>query len=380
MKTITKKILHYFLLAATLVGIPLVCCILGGKDDTLALVRDIAPVTEDWGSRPGRLWNCKCPFSWWAFLGLIVFVIVCLRPFVSRVVRNVRKGGLVPAASTGRFPVWGWIGLFVMSVGWILSWTRFAWFAPCQRYPFFPLWIGFIVVVNALCMKRSGHSLLTDHPRLYLLSFPASSAFWWFFEYLNRYVWNWYYVGVPGISATEYVIFATLCFSTVLPAVTVIAAWLGTFPLFSDEAFAAMMRVNLRSPGAVTVMAVLSLVGLVGIVFIPQFAYPLLWISPLMVFVLLQLLLGEPCSLDGLATGNWSLVLRFAVASLICGLAWETWNFYSLAKWIYAVPYVHRFQVWEMPILGFAGYLPFGMECAAVAGWISAKLIGSNTH
>ena len=54
---------------------------------------------------------------------------------------------------------------------------------------------------------------------------------------------------------------------------------------------------------------------------------------------------------------------------------WETWNYYSMAKWIYAVPYVHRFQVWEMPLLGFGGYLPFGMECAAVAAWISPKLI-----
>ena len=51
-------------------------------------------------------------------------------------------------------------------------------------------------------------------------------------------------------------------------------------------------------------------------------------------------------------------------------------HYLLLAKWIYAVPYVHRFQVWEMPLLGFGGYLPFGMECAAVAAWISPKLIG----
>jgi len=360
-----------------LVGIPLVCCILVGKDDTLALVREIAPVTEDWRTKPDRLWNCKCPFSWWAFATMLAFVVVCMRPFAVRLVRNLK---LLPPGGKprdGRFPGWGWIGLGVMAVGWILSWTRFSWFAPCQRYPFVPLWFGFIVVMNALCERRSGHSLLTDHPIPYLLLFPASSAFWWFFEYLNRYVWNWYYVGVPGISATEYVIFATLCFSTVLPAVTAIAAWLGTFRIFSDDAFADMMRVNLRSPVAIAVMAALSVIGLTGIVIVPQFAYPLLWISPLMVFVIVQLFLKEPCSLDGLASGNWSLVIRFATAAFICGLVWETWNFYSMAKWIYAVPYVHRFQIWEMPILGFAGYLPFGMECAAVAGWISPKLIDS---
>ena len=49
--------------------------------------------------------------------------------------------------------------------------------------------------------------------------FPASAAFWWFFEYLNRYVWNWYYHGVGVMGAGEYAFFATCSFATVLPAV-----------------------------------------------------------------------------------------------------------------------------------------------------------------
>jgi hypothetical protein len=34
---------------------------------------------------------------------------------------------------------------------------------------------------------------------------------------------------------------------------------------------------------------------------------------------------------------------------------------------VYDVPYVGRFHIFEMPLLGFAGYGPFGWECAAVA-------------
>ena len=374
MGMLQKRIVHYALLALTLAGIPLACCILGGKTETLELVGEIAPVTEDWGTMPDRLWNCRRPFSWWGFLGLVVLVSVCVRPFIRRLVRNVRAG-VRSSCRRHPFPAWGWGGCAMMAVGWWLSWTRFEWFAPCQRYPFIPLWLGFIVLMNALCVRRSGRSLLTDHPRLYLLTFPVSSAFWWFFEYLNRYVWNWYYVGVPGIGAVEYVVFATLCFSTVLPAVTAIAAWLGTFGHFSETAYADMGRVNLRGPVSCATMSALAATGLVGIVFAPQYAFPLLWISPLMVFVLVQILLREPCVLDDLAVGNWSLVFRFAVAALLCGIAWETWNYYSLAKWIYAVPYVHRFQIWEMPIIGFCGYLPFGMECAAVAAWLSPVLV-----
>jgi len=41
------------------------------------------------------------------------------------------------------------------------------------------------------------------------------------------------------------------------------------------------------------------------------------------------------------------------------------WNYFSLAHWKYSIPFVQRFEVFEMPALGYAGYLPFGLECAA---------------
>jgi hypothetical protein len=53
------------------------------------------------------------------------------------------------------------------------------------------------------------------------------------------------------------------------------------------------------------------------------------------------------------------------LAALVCGGLWEMWNYFSLAQWKYSIPFVQRFEVFEMPALGYAGYLPFGLECAA---------------
>ena len=55
------------------------------------------------------------------------------------------------------------------------------------------------------------------------------------------------------------------------------------------------------------------------------------------------------------------------MASLLCGLFWELWNLRSLAHWSYAIPFVDRFHLFAMPLLGYAGYVPFGLECLVVA-------------
>jgi hypothetical protein len=56
-----------------------------------------------------------------------------------------------------------------------------------------------------------------------------------------------------------------------------------------------------------------------------------------------------------------------ALAALFCGFFWELWNVGSLAHWQYSIPFVQRFHLFEMPLLGYAGYLPFGLACLAAA-------------
>ena len=58
-------------------------------------------------------------------------------------------------------------------------------------------------------------------------------------------------------------------------------------------------------------------------------------------------------------------IILFAplVGALICGFFWEMWNYFSLARWTYTIPFVQRFHLFEMPILGYGGYLPFGLAC-----------------
>ena len=370
-----KRILHYLILAVTLLGLPAFFAWVGGSDEIWEGVKSFPPRTEDWGFHPEKLWNHRHPFCWPWFLVYAGFTFACMFPLVRRAVRAVAAQAR-PRAVSGVFPWWGWLGVVLIVVFWYLSWNRFEWARDIQPHiSYMPLWAGYILVMNGLCERRRGASPLTQHPLSYLATFPASSLFWWFFEYLNRYTWNWWYQGIGHMGAGEYTLYATICFSSVLPAVVATAAWLHTFAAFQDDGFKGMLKVDFRSWPVVSVLLGIAALGLGGLVFFPQYSCPLLWMSPLAVFLLVQTLLREESAFDCLGKGNWAMPWRFAVAALICGLVWEPWNWGAIAKWIYSVPYVQRWQIWEMPLIGFAGYLPFGLECAAVSAWILPALV-----
>jgi hypothetical protein len=312
-------------------------------------------------------------FSWTVFWAMAGFVVGAVAPFVWRFVQR-GKGGRSPRH---HFPAWGWAVVVWLAASWALAWTRFSWLEPFQSHTFTPLWVGYIGVVNALTVRRAGSSLLTRDPMRFCMLFPLSALFWWFFEYLNRFVGNWRYVGIEDFGPVEYAFFATLAFSTVLPAVVSTAEYLGTFQRL-DAAFASWFPVRLPRPKlAAALVLVITTLSLTGLAVFREYLYPLLWISPLLVIVSIQALSGRATVLTPLASGDWHGVVNYAIAALLCGFFWEMWNYGSLSHWEYSIAYVDRFRIFEMPLLGYAGYLPFGIECAAIAALVLSPSVGA---
>jgi hypothetical protein len=354
---IMKGILKIAVLGVMLLGLPLA-----------GVVADQLPVSRYFEFPPRTLYVDHAPFSWKAFISCSLFILAVICPFALHGLRN-RPHPSFKSPPAKHFPWWGWCGVLLGFAAWILAWSRFPWFSPWQAHTFTPLWIGYILTVNGLTYRRAGTCLLLQRPLSFLLLFPASAGFWWFFEYLNRFVQNWAYTGVsfgPG----GYFLYATLSFSTVLPAVTGTREWLLSFTWW-NETYERFMPTQISSPRLLAAgVLVVSGAGLFLLGVYPNHLFALLWISPLLILVSLQALLGEQHIFSPLAKGDWRFVLASALAALLCGLFWEMWNFCSLAKWTYHVPFVQRFHLFEMPILGYAGYLPFGLECSVVADMV----------
>jgi hypothetical protein len=370
-----------------LVGLPLVGVAI--KGDPASVYLEFPPLTDH---------VTHAPFSWIAFCAFAAGITAALLPFVVRAIwtrirhqvplssvplarRSSCAAGACngdghsafPAPSSPYFPLWGWAALLFGVAAWVLAWNRFAWFEPYQRFTFSPLWFAYIGVVNALTFRRTGRCLLTSRPRYMVGLFLASAVFWWYFEYLNRFVQNWYYVNCEGLSPLQYFIFATLPFSTVLPAVMSTGELLASFPCLAAR-FTDFAPINPSRPRVAAIITIAAAAaGLALLAVWPSFLFPLLWLSPLLVLTSLDTIAGRPTILDAVRRGNWTHIVTFALAALICGFFWEMWNFWSMAKWIYAVPFVQAFHIFEMPILGYAGYLPFGIECATIAERVAAS-------
>ena len=350
-----RFLLKFFILAAMLLGLPLIGALVAGY-----------PIVRYLEFPPQTRYVQHAPFSWPAFL-VIVFVIAAgLLPPVIKGIQSYRKPPLpIESSQSNLFAWWGWIGIATGMIAWFLAWTRFAWFAEFQPHTFSPLWFSYILVVNAFCLRRTGRSLMTDRPGFFLLLFPASAAFWWFFEYLNRFVQNWHYVGAT-FSPWAYFWYATLPFSTVLPAVLSTRQYL-LGANWINRCFVQTRPIKLSHPVPVAAgLLLLSALALSGIGVRPNYLFPFIWVSPLLIIICLQTLMKERHIFSQMAAGDWRGAVAAMLAAIICGGFWEMWNYFSLAKWEYSIPLVQRFHIFEMPLLGYAGYLPFGLECAVI--------------
>lgn len=259
-----------------------------------------------------------------------------------------------------RFAPQGWLGLFLLAVCWPLNWVL-----PGMRtaYLFFPLWLGYILVVDALVCRRAGASLWTRSWKGFVLLFILSAPSWWLFEIINRRTGNWEYLGAGTFTPVEYHVLCTLSFSTVMPAVFETAELVRTFRWV--KLFPAGARIP-DSPHVNLRMLFIGLVMLALTLLWPKCFYPLVWISLVLILEPVNRWLGRRHFLEWLQHGDWRPVISLSLGALICGFFWEMWNYWSWPQWIYHTPGAQFLHVFAMPLLGYGGYIPFALELFAL--------------
>lgn len=254
------------------------------------------------------------------------------------------------------FPLHGWIGLLLCGLFWGLNWglegLRTHW-------AFWPLWFGFILTMDALCYRRKKDSLLSRNWPFFIVLFVLSSPLWWLFEWLNQFTAYWEYHPRESFSDLEFFLWSSLNFSVVIPGMFVAAEWVGSFRWINT--FKGRFRVG-GSHWVQVLFFIFGLLMLACVFLYPEYAPAFLWMSLYFLLDPLNLWLGYKSLLSETAQGDWRTVMALWIGSLICGFFWELWNYYAWPKWVYHLPFAEFWYVFEMPLLGYLGYLPFSLE------------------
>ncbi len=268
------------------------------------------------------------------------------------------EAGLTSRA--GGWPAHGWLGLALVITFWILNWSLSG---LRTQWGFFPLWLGYCLTVDALVFARKGSSLLTRNSSAYIGLFLISAPAWWLFEVVNWRTQNWYYDGRQFFTDLQYFLLASLSFSTVMPAVFGTAELASTFKWIKR-----LGRGPSIPPKPATLLAffVAGCLMLASLLLWPRYFFPFIWISVYFLLMPVNAWLGNRSLTRHTAEGDWRPVLALWVGCLICGFFWEMWNFYSYPKWVYRVPHGDFLHIFEMPLLGYGGYLPFSLELFAL--------------
>jgi hypothetical protein len=248
-----------------------------------------------------------------------------------------------------------WIGLGFLVIFQIALFMRLE---PVTTYFYSLIWWSYIVLIDGIIYRLRGNSLIVNRTRLFFLLIPWSVVIWLVFEGFNLVLKNWHYVGVP-----KEIIFRWpgyfVAYGTVLPAILETRDLLSTLGIFEKSR---LTPIPVKDSWYRPLIIIGTLCLILSLLF-PQYCFPLIWLGFIFLLEPFNHRTGRPSLLNDLKEGKIGNLYQLLLSGMICGLLWEFWNFWAVAKWIYTVPWVGQIKLFEMPVLGFFGFPPFAVEC-----------------
>jgi hypothetical protein len=264
--------------------------------------------------------------------------------------------------------IYGWFGLILLIVSEYCLIHKiepfFTWF-----YCF--AWWSYILLADNLLLKLRGRSLLTQRRRELWSMIPLSVFIWLLFEAYNFVIHNWSYTIAPLPLWQRWLGYA-LSFATVLPGIFITSDLMETLLGRSDQPAASESEIlsSKQNPKPSSLFLAIGSVLTIAPLIWPRFFFPAVWLGPIfLIDPLLEKVRIRSLSLN-IFCGNRNRLWSLMLGGLACGLMWEFWNFWAGSKWNYTVPFFGKWKVFEMPVFGFLGFLPFALEC-----WILYHLL-----
>lgn len=285
------------------------------------------------------------------------------------------------------FPAYGWIGLVALVIA---EWLMFRGVEPVATF-FTPIaWTAYALIADAAVFAIRGRSRLHDAPaqfaKLALLSIPL----WLIFEAYNLRLANWTYASGMLLSLPVRWFGYGWAYATIWPGIFLTADLIQSFGWW-DVPVQPPIKPIVFSRAKQNAFMIAGAIFVTVPVILPESLGSYLFGAVLLGFVFLldplNFRLGLPSYEAGLASGHRGLLFSYLVSGWVCGWLWEFWNFWAASKWHYVFPIMQKEKIFEMPILGYVGFLPFALECflmyhfaAWLLGWEKPSPLQTNSY
>ena len=238
---------------------------------------------------------------------------------------------------------------------------------------YFPIvWFGYILIVDALVYKLKGSSLISNRFRYFLGMLIISVIVWWLFELINISINNWNYISSSKMSDIASIIMRILAYSTVIPAFFETVELVRCIHLFDKKKLHKKHKITKMF---LHVMIFLGFLSFFVPIFIPAFTFPLVWLSFFFILDPINYLHNQPSIIKHIKDRKLVIPLSLLLAGIILGFLWEFWNYWAVRKWVYNIPFVGFFKIFEMPLLGYLGYFPFAFELYAMYWFVRSLFV-----
>jgi len=236
------------------------------------------------------------------------------------------------------------------------------------------VWTGYIILVDGINYLWHRRSLIIGDTRNFLWMLPISVGLWYLFEFYNLFIENWRYVGLPENRMVRYFGYFW-SFATIWPGIFETYILLTGIKLFDRI----RCKSFVPSPRTIWIMIFIgTALELIPLLFPNRYWAPAIWTGFVLMLDPINYRLGLSSILRQLRSGTLGGILRLFATGLVCGFLWEFWNFWAGGKWVYSIPYLGNVKIFEMPIIGFLGFIPFAVEVFVMyvfVGWVFKKIL-----
>jgi len=169
---------------------------------------------------------------------------------------------------------------------------------------------------NRMLAVNGGHAPLTTQRRYFGAKALAGSGFGWLLLYLNHYVATWLSLAASDLVSA---VLLSLLFAALTPAVLLTRAWLASFPGLLKRFAHLPTLPAARGDSVAFILLAWVLLSLMTCTAWPSYISGMVWLAPLLLLIVLQLLWGESTIFASVPHGDWGRVICAALAGIFVG-------------------------------------------------------------